>query len=48
LLAKHTGQPLERIARDFDRDLFMTAEQAVVYGIVDKILDKDDECLDNQ
>ncbi|HZB96670.1 MAG TPA: ATP-dependent Clp protease proteolytic subunit, partial [Herpetosiphonaceae bacterium] len=48
LLAKDTGQPLERIARDFDRDLFMTAEQAVVYGIVDKILDKDDECLDNQ
>ena len=48
LLAKDTGQPLERIARDFDRDLFMTAEQAVVYGIVDKILDKDDECLDNK
>ena len=48
LLAKDTGQPLERIGRDFDRDLFMTAEQAVAYGIVDKILDKDDECLDNK
>jgi ATP-dependent Clp protease protease subunit len=48
LLAKDTGQPLERIGRDFDRDLYMTAEQAVAYGIVDKILDKDDECLDNK
>jgi ATP-dependent Clp protease protease subunit len=40
LLANDTGQPLDRIARDFDRDLFMTAAQAKEYGIVDAILDK--------
>ena len=38
LLQKHTGQPLERIAKDFDRDLFMTPEQALEYGIIDQIL----------
>ncbi|MDY7040421.1 MAG: ATP-dependent Clp protease proteolytic subunit [Chloroflexota bacterium] len=38
LLAKHTGQPLERIVADFDRDYFMTAELAVDYGIVDEVL----------
>ena len=41
LLARDTGQPLERIARDFDRDLFMTPEQAKEYGIIDEILVKD-------
>ena len=41
LLAKDTGQPLERVARDFDRDLFMTAEQAKEYGIIDEILTPD-------
>ena len=38
LLAKDTGQPVERISRDFDRDLFMTPEQAKEYGIIDAIL----------
>jgi ATP-dependent Clp protease, protease subunit len=38
LLAKDTGQTVERIARDFDRDLFMTASQAKEYGIIDEIL----------
>jgi ATP-dependent Clp protease, protease subunit len=37
VLAQDTGQSLERVARDFDRDLFMTAEQAMDYGIVDQI-----------
>ncbi|MCA0354338.1 MAG: ATP-dependent Clp protease proteolytic subunit [Chloroflexi bacterium] len=37
LLSKDTGQPIERIARDFDRDLFMTPEQAKEYGIIDEI-----------
>lgn len=39
ILAKHTGQPEEIIARDTDRDHFMSAEKAQKYGIVDKILD---------
>jgi ATP-dependent Clp protease protease subunit len=39
-LAEHTGQPLERIERDTDRDNFMSAEQAVEYGLVDAVLTK--------
>jgi ATP-dependent Clp protease protease subunit len=38
LLAYHTGQSLERLARDFDRDYFMNAREAVEYGIVDEVL----------
>ena len=40
LLAKHTGQPLEKIARDVDRDFIMNATQAKEYGIVDEIITK--------
>jgi len=42
LLARHTGKPIEQIARDTDRDNFLTAEQAREYGIVDKVLQKRD------
>lgn len=38
ILAKHTEQPLERIQRDTDRDFYMTAEQAVEYGIIDGVI----------
>jgi ATP-dependent Clp protease protease subunit len=38
MLAKHTGQPLETIERDTDRDYFMGADEAVKYGLVDKVL----------
>lgn len=38
LLAEHTGKPLEVIERDTDRDNFMSADQAVEYGIVDAVL----------
>ena len=40
ILADHTSQPLERIAKDTDRDFYMTAEEAKQYGIVDDILTK--------
>lgn len=40
VLAKHTGQPLERIAQDTDRDFFMGAEESVKYGLVDQVLQK--------
>jgi ATP-dependent Clp protease, protease subunit len=40
ILASHTGQPIERIAKDTDRDFYMTAEQAKAYGVVDDILVK--------
>lgn len=39
ILAKHTGQPVDVIAKDTDRDNFMAAERAMQYGLVDKILD---------
>jgi len=40
LMAAHTGRPVEQIARDTERDNFLTAEQAREYGIVDKVLQK--------
>ncbi|TRW50493.1 ATP-dependent Clp endopeptidase proteolytic subunit ClpP [Aliidiomarina halalkaliphila] len=40
LLAEHTGQDIERVAQDTDRDNFMSAETAVKYGLVDKVLEK--------
>ncbi len=39
IMAKHTGQPLEVIERDTDRDFYMDAKQAVEYGLVDQVLD---------
>lgn len=39
VLAHHTGQPLDVIARDTDRDRFMSASEAVEYGLIDKMLD---------
>lgn len=38
LMAKHTGRPLEQIERDFDRDNFMSAEEARSYGIIDTVI----------
>jgi ATP-dependent Clp protease protease subunit len=38
IMAKHTGQPYERISRDFDRDHYFTPEEAKEYGIIDEIL----------
>lgn len=38
VLAKHTGQPMERIATDTERDYFMDSEEALKYGIIDKII----------
>jgi ATP-dependent Clp protease protease subunit len=40
ILVHHTGQPRDRIERDTDRDFFMSAEEAVEYGIVDKVIEK--------
>lgn len=42
ILTKHTGQPLERIEADTERDFYMTAQQALEYGIIDKIVEKRD------
>ena len=40
ILARHTGQPLEKIAQDVDRNYWMSAEEAKAYGIVDEIITK--------
>lgn len=38
LLAHHTGQPIEKIAKDVDRDYFMSPEEALEYGLIDKVV----------
>jgi len=40
ILSKHTGQPLDQIVKDTDRDFFMSAEEAKKYGVVDDIVQK--------
>ena len=40
ILSNHTGLPMDRIAKDTDRDFFMSAEEAMAYGIVDKVIDR--------
>ena len=40
ILVKHTGQPMEKITHDTDRDFYLNPQQAVEYGIVDEILSK--------
>ena len=42
ILAKHTGQTVKKIEKDTDRDNFLNAEEALKYGLVDKIIDKRD------
>ena len=38
IIAEHTGQPIEKIVEDSERDFFMSAKQAVAYGIIDKVV----------
>jgi len=40
ILARHTGQPYEKVRRDMDRDYFMSPQEALEYGIIDKIAEK--------
>ena len=40
ILAKHTGQDLEKIEKDVERDYFMSAEEAKEYGVIDKVIEK--------
>ena len=48
ILAEHTGQPIEQIAQDTDRDFYMTAEEAKAYGVVDDILTKQKSAEDDE
>lgn len=45
ILASHTGQNLEQVATDTERDNFMDAEEALAYGLIDKIMDKREVAL---
>jgi ATP-dependent Clp protease protease subunit len=40
LLVKHTGQPIEKIEKDTDRNFFMSAEEAKAYGLIDEVFEK--------
>jgi len=40
IMAEHTGQDIEVIARDTDRDNFMSGPEAVKYGLIDKVMEK--------
>lgn len=40
IFAKHTGQPLEKVAKDADRDFYMSADEAKAYGLVDEVVAK--------
>jgi ATP-dependent Clp protease protease subunit len=39
-LANHTGQPIERIAEDTERDFYMSAQEAMEYGLIDQVIDR--------
>lgn len=47
ILAKNTGQDVERIARDTDRDYYLTAQQALEYGLIDELLGPDSEAKES-
>lgn len=40
IIAKHTGKPLKQVEKDTDRDNFLTAQEALTYGLIDKIIEK--------
>lgn len=40
IIAKHTGQPIKKVEKDTDRDRFLTAQEALQYGLIDKIIEK--------
>ena len=40
ILSKHTGQPLEKIEKDTDRDFYMSAYEAKKYGLIDEVIKK--------
>lgn len=47
ILARHTGQPMERIQQDTERDFFMSADKAKEYGLIDSVITRDGRSKDN-
>jgi ATP-dependent Clp protease, protease subunit len=48
VLAKHSGQPVEKIIAETERDRYMTAEEALAYGLIDEVLKLEDQGKKNQ
>lgn len=48
ILSERTGQPLEKIKRDVERDYFMTSSEAMEYGLIDKVLTKNNIAVDSK
>ncbi|MDF2499769.1 MAG: ATP-dependent Clp protease proteolytic subunit [Anaerosporomusa subterranea] len=48
ILARHTGQTVEKIQRDVERDLFMSAEESKAYGLIDSVVTRADRPTDSQ
>jgi Protease subunit of ATP-dependent Clp proteases len=43
IISHHSGQPYDKVARDTDRDYYLTSEKAQEYGLIDKVLSSSDE-----
>jgi len=48
MMAKHTGQPLEKVSEDVERDYFLTAQEACDYGLIDQVLTSREEVKNNE
>ena len=47
ILSTHTGQPIDKIARDTDRDYYLTSDKAMDYGLIDQVLSKEESASDS-
>ena len=47
ILSTHTGQPIDKIARDTDRDYYLTSDQAMDYGLIEQVLSKEESASDS-
>jgi ATP-dependent Clp protease protease subunit len=48
IVARHTGQPIDKVHRDMDRDYFMSADEARAYGLVDRVMTRDERTIPPQ